>query len=94
MMRVYFIACLFLFQFVLSRAEDAQYASVLLCPTSHQLYIEDDVREGAVAWARFSNQINKTGYVHFDRRFVNLFLILYVLYFNQYFSDKSVSCWG
>ena len=65
-MRVYFIACLFLFQFVLSRAEDAQYASVLLDPISHQLYIEDDVLEGAVAWARFSNQINETGYVLFD----------------------------
>ena len=65
-MRVYLIACLFLFHFVLIRADDAQYASVLLDPVSHQLYVEDDVLEGAVAWARFSNQINETGYVHLD----------------------------
>jgi hypothetical protein len=64
-MRAYFIACLFLFHFALTRADDGEYASVLLDPLSNRLYVEDDVLEGAVAWAKFSNQVNKTGYVGF-----------------------------
>ena len=65
-MRVNFIACLFLCQFVLSRTEVAEYASVVLDPISHQLYIENDVLEGAVAWARFSNEINETGWSYLE----------------------------
>ena len=57
----YFIACVFLFRFALSRGDDAEYASVLLDPQTNKLKIEDDVLEGAVAWGRFSNQVNETG---------------------------------
>ncbi len=64
-MRAYLIVCLFLFYFALSRAQEAEYASVLLDPLSNRLYIQDDVFEHAVAWGRFSNQVNETGYVDF-----------------------------
>jgi hypothetical protein len=64
-MRAHFIACLLLFHFALTRADDGEYASVLLDPLSNRLYVEEDVLEGAVAWARFSNQVNKTGYIAF-----------------------------
>ena len=57
----YFLVCVFLLHFALSGADDAEYASVLLDPLSNKLYIENDVFESAVAWARFSNQVNKTG---------------------------------
>ena len=57
----YFLVCAFLFHFALSGADDAEYASVLLDPLSNKLYIENDVFESAVAWARFSNQVNTTG---------------------------------
>ena len=57
----YFIACVFLFSFALCRGDDAEYASILLDPRSNKLYIEDDVFESAVAWGRFSNQVNETG---------------------------------
>ena len=57
----YFIACVFLFSFALSRGDDAEYASVLLDPQANKLYIEDGVHEGAVAWSRFSNKVKETG---------------------------------
>ena len=64
-MKVYGIACLFSFIIARTLADDAQYASVLLDPVSNRLFIENDVFQDAVAWGRFSNQVNKTGYVQF-----------------------------
>ena len=62
------IACwlnvfLILAGFRISRADDPQYASAYYDAKTDEVYIEGDYLEGAVAWARFSNQVNETGYV-------------------------------
>ena len=52
-----------LFALGVSTAVDPRYASVFYDAKSNKLYIEEDYLEGAVAWGKFSNQVNKTGYV-------------------------------
>ena len=51
-----------LFALGVSTAVDPRYASVFYDAKSNKLYIEEDYLEGAVAWGKFSNQINETGY--------------------------------
>ncbi|XP_028400611.1 putative phospholipase B-like 2 [Dendronephthya gigantea] len=64
-MKGYFVfACLFLVHF--AGADEALYASVVWDPLSNHLYVEDAVLPDAVAWGRFSNEVNKTGWSYLE----------------------------
>lgn len=57
------VVCIIVSTLSISKADDSQYASVFYDAKTYELYIEEDYLDGAVAWGRFSNQVNKTGYV-------------------------------